>query len=120
MKNQTTVELSLRVLGFLEDGKCCALALEMDLRGYGDTFEEAKEDLRVAVERQLAFAIQMKNPEMALFPAEQKYFDLYNDTFAKAFAGNANPDTFDDGREYGLSFMPIQGVAKGIAAGVYA
>ena len=38
-------ELSINVLGYREEGQWVALALEMDLRGYGETFEAALREL---------------------------------------------------------------------------
>lgn len=122
MKKMMT-ELSIRVLGFREDDQWCALALEMDLRGYGDTFEEAEADLQKAVAMQLSFAIHKEKFEMALFPAEQKYFKIYNDIFGKkVFATITRSNAFDVGSEYGLSEMPIQRVAESgdLREGMYA
>ena len=48
-------DVTVSVLGFQEDGEWCALALEMDLRGYGRTFDEALEDLHDAMTMQNQF-----------------------------------------------------------------
>ena len=58
-------------------GVCIAAALEMDLRGYGKTNDEALIYLRDLVEAHVSFASFKKNPSLITFPAEQKYFDLY-------------------------------------------
>lgn len=41
--------LNLSVLGVREDESWCAIALEMSLRGYGETFDAALESLVDAV-----------------------------------------------------------------------
>ena len=71
--------LHMRVLGYKEDGEWCALCLEMDLRGYGHTFDEAVEDLHNAVVSQFTFAMQVNNPDLLAFRAEQKYHDIFAD-----------------------------------------
>ena len=67
-------ETPISVLGYQEDGEWVALALEMDLRGYGDTFETAMDDLKDHVLMQISFALQKGDPEMIFHPAEATYF----------------------------------------------
>lgn len=73
--------LHIRVLGYKEDGEWVALALEMDLRGFGATFSEAMEELRGLVEAQVASAIEAGHPEAILFPAERKWFKKWDELF---------------------------------------
>lgn len=75
--SEDSATLHLRVLGYKEDGEWCALCLEMDLRGYGATFEDAMKELRNAVVSQFTFAMQMERPELIAFSAEQKYHDIF-------------------------------------------
>ena len=70
-------DFEIRVLGFMEDELWCALALEMDLRGYGGSPDEAMLDLEHAIEAQVSFAIQHDNLENIFTPAEARYLDLY-------------------------------------------
>jgi len=71
----------LHVLGYREGNEAVALALEMDLRGYGATFDEALDDLKSQVKMQLDFAwFKRGSPDMAYFPAAPAWFAL----FAKA------------------------------------
>jgi hypothetical protein len=79
-----THTLHLRVLGYEEDREWCALCLEMDLRGYGATFEDAMEELHDAIVNQFTFAMQMNKPELLLCTAEQKYHAMYARTKRKA------------------------------------
>ena len=73
------MELSIGVMGIREDNAWCAIALEMSLRGYGETFEEALDELLRAMEPQLSFAVQHDNVDQVFIPAEPHYFKLYAD-----------------------------------------
>ena len=70
-------EVTVSVLGFRENDEWCALALEMDLRGYGHTFEEATEDLNDSIEMQISFAQSQGKPHMIFHPAEPIYFSPF-------------------------------------------
>ncbi|MGD2113880.1 MAG: hypothetical protein PVG07_02435 [Acidobacteriota bacterium] len=67
-------EASLSVLGYREEGEWVALALEMDLRGYGATWEEALDDLRDLVDMQITFALSKGAPEMIWKDAGEEYW----------------------------------------------
>lgn len=69
--------LALRILGYREEGEWVALALEMDLRGYGETFEEAKAELEDLVRMQVSFALSKNAPEMVWRDAEPVWFGRY-------------------------------------------
>lgn len=57
--------ISLNVLGYQEEqGGWVALALEMDLRGYGETFDEAFEDLAELINMQVSFSRFKGQPEL--------------------------------------------------------
>ena len=57
----TRLTLTLDVLGVREDDAWCAIALEMSLRGYGETFDDALDALVEAIEAQVTFAVQHDN-----------------------------------------------------------
>ena len=76
-KGKMIKEVVLRVLGFREDDKWIALALEMDLRGYGDSFHEAFDDLMDLVRMQISFAHFKSRPELILRPADPIWFERY-------------------------------------------
>lgn len=70
---------TLRGLTYRENGEFVALVLEMDLRGYGATIEEAVEEAEELVMVQLLSAIEINGSiESAMFPAEEKYFQMYD------------------------------------------
>jgi hypothetical protein len=54
--------VAFNVLGYRDEGGWVALALEMDLRGYGSTFEEAQKDLTYLVAMQIGFARSKGQP----------------------------------------------------------
>ena len=67
----------VNVLGYREGAQWVALALEMDLRGYGETFEAALQDLKGLAETQAAFALFKGRPAMARRPAAAVWFRRY-------------------------------------------
>ena len=69
--------VTVSVLGYREDDDWCALALEMDLRGYGPTFRQALEDLRETMTMQIGFAHFKNEFDMIFHPAEPVYFSLF-------------------------------------------
>ena len=71
--------LTINVLGVREDDAWCAIALEMSLRGYGDTFESALDELEEAIDAQISFAVQHGNIDQVFIPVEPHYFKLYAD-----------------------------------------
>ena len=77
--DEANMGLAINVLGVREDGAWCAIALEMSLRGYGETFPEALVELTQAIEAQVSFAVQHDNLDQILIPAEPHYIRLYAD-----------------------------------------
>ena len=76
-KEEVPPTLTLGVLGYQEEGEWVALALEMDLRGYGATFKEAFDDLNEIVTMQISFAQFKGQPELIWKPAEPVYWTLF-------------------------------------------
>jgi len=71
-------QMMLNVLGYREGNAVVAIALEMDLRGYGATFDEAMDDLESQVKMQLGFALfKHDSLDMAYHPAEPVWFELF-------------------------------------------
>lgn len=73
------LEPTLNVLGVREDDAWCAIALDMSLRGYGDTFDAALETLLDAAEAQVSFALEHDTLDQIFIPAEPHYFRLHAD-----------------------------------------
>lgn len=70
--------VTLNVLGVREEGKWCAIALEMSLRGYGDTYEDALADLQETIIAQVTYALEhYTNIDHILIPAEPQYFEMF-------------------------------------------
>ena len=70
-------DIVLNVLGYQEEGEWVALALEMDLRGYGATIDEALTELTDLVAMQMSFARFKGQPELISKPAESVYWRLF-------------------------------------------
>ena len=84
------------VLGYCdENGEWAAVALELDLWGFGSTKEESMENLIEAIGAQLSFAEYKDNPDLIFSPAPVEYFNLFAQVRAetvKARLLHRNPD----------------------------
>jgi len=76
-KNSKDITLTFDVLGYYEDDEWCALALDMDLRGHGTTFENAIDDLQESIAMQVGFAQFKNDPDLIFRPAEPLYYKLF-------------------------------------------
>lgn len=106
-------DITVSVLGFHEDDEWCALALEMDLRGYGQTFEEALEDLNESMTMQISFAHFKGQTDMILHPADPVYFSLFAQVRNDRIMAPARDDSMAQS-EYaavGLPFPPAHVIA---------
>ena len=74
---QMEPKIELDVLGVREEQQWCAIALEMSLRGYGPTFEDAFANLREAVKAQVTFTLEHGDYDQLFFLAEDKYIENY-------------------------------------------
>lgn len=79
MSSEPDVSLTIRVLGTREDDQWCAIALDMSLRGYGETFDDALKSLIDAMEAQISFAVRHDTLDQIFVPAEPRYHGLYAD-----------------------------------------
>ncbi|HEV7515589.1 MAG TPA: hypothetical protein VGR07_04750 [Thermoanaerobaculia bacterium] len=70
-------ETTLNVLGYQEGEEWVALALEMDLRGYGKTFEDAMEELSELVGMQISFSRFKGQPGLIWKAAEPIWFERF-------------------------------------------
>ncbi len=68
---------NISILGFKENDQWVAIALEMDLRGYGTTFSTALAELQELVEMQFSFAHFKNDPDLIFHPSEPVYWRLY-------------------------------------------
>jgi hypothetical protein len=80
-------DIQIRVLIYPEEEGFVAHALEMDLVGYGDTQEEAKHELERLVACQISFAVQKREEHLISFPAEQQFFDRWEEAQKKSLLG---------------------------------
>lgn len=94
MNDEESIITFLHTLGYVENGEWCALCLEMDLVGIGDTFDEAFEDLQQLIKNQFALAKEKNDPGLVLFPADPKYFRMFAEAMSKDIIGRP-PKTTD-------------------------
>jgi len=102
--------VTLSVLGYREDSQWVALALEMDLRGYGDTFDKALEELLEAVMMQIGFANFKGQPDMIFHPAEPTWFSLYaqvREDRLKSITYTLQGGEVEYEREYEIGGIPV-------------
>ena len=66
-----------------EEGGWTALSLEMDIRAYGDTPEEALDELSDLVHVQISFAVFKDDPSLIWKRADQIWFDRFAEAFAR-------------------------------------
>ncbi|HKV09826.1 MAG TPA: hypothetical protein VJ725_16910 [Thermoanaerobaculia bacterium] len=99
-------QISLNVLGYQEEGEWVALALEMDLRGYGETFDEALEDLADVVGMQISFSRFKGQPCLIWKAADPVWFERFAETrrdYLEALVG----ETELSEPEYSIAGLPI-------------
>lgn len=65
------------ILGYKEKKTWVALALELDIRGYGKTFEAAAKEMMALVTTQVSFALFKKQPDMIWKAADPIWFEIY-------------------------------------------
>lgn len=72
-------ESSINILGFFdkEEGGWSAVALELDVWGFGDTKEESLDELIEAIQAQIGFTEFKDNPDMLLRSAPAMYFRMH-------------------------------------------
>jgi hypothetical protein len=99
-------DIVLSVLGYHEDDKWVALALEMDLRGYGDTFQQASKELCDLVAMQISFAIFKGQPEMIFKSAERKYFHIYEKIRSRRIMQIMQPQ-YEEESDFEIRGLPI-------------
>jgi hypothetical protein len=105
MEHQT---IALNVLGYQEEqGTWVALALEMDLRGYGDTFDEAFEDLTDLVSMQISFSRFKGQPDMIWKPADPIWFERFAETRRDYMEAILRESPTLSNPEYNIAGLPI-------------
>ena len=76
-ESSALAKVALSILGYIEEGEWVALALEMDLSGYGENFAEALADLDELIAMQLSFAQSKTDPGLIFKSAEPVYWTIY-------------------------------------------
>lgn len=88
--SEETKTFEVSVITFREDSTWTALALEMDLRGYGTTRKAAIKDVLTMIVAQVTFAVQMGHPESVWHPAEKKYWQMFEEARRSQFVAEVS------------------------------
>ena len=106
-------DITLSVLGILEDSEWHAIALELDLHGYGDSFDEAMLDLMDHVKIQVSFAVQKELPDLIRFAADGTYWNLFAQARVEQMSDWPHEPQEDRGiRVGGFAVPPAHVIAK--------
>jgi hypothetical protein len=105
-ENTQPINISLNVLGYQEEGEWVALALEMDLRGYGETFKDAFADLEDLVIMQISFSRFKGQPELIWKAAEPIWFDRFAEA-RRDYLNSLITDEKEVDPEYSVAGLPI-------------
>ena len=87
-RQRQTFEVS--VIAFHEGDTWTALALEMDLRGYGPTVDDAYDDLCEMLMAQVSFAVQMGHPESVWNRAADEYWRMFEEVRREQFVAEVS------------------------------
>jgi thiamine monophosphate kinase len=82
-----TYDFQVRILLTRDDDKYVAHALEMDLVAYGDTEEEAVEEVASLMKNQISFAIQRGEQHLICFKAPPEFFKEWEKVHASSLQG---------------------------------
>ncbi len=77
-------DLTISVLIYDEDGYRVAHGLEMDLKGRGETDQEAVAELVGMVKAQVSFALKRNEPDLIYRPAPKSYFRRFREARERA------------------------------------
>jgi hypothetical protein len=75
----------IKILSYrLNEDEWCAVAIDMNIRGYGDSREASQEDLHELIESHVAFACAHQQMHLLCHPAEKQIFDWYNEALERS------------------------------------
>jgi hypothetical protein len=80
----------VNVLIFRDDSEWSAVALEMNVRGYGASQQDARRDVIEMLSAQVTYAVQMGHPETVWSRAEQKYWQMWEQARRSEFVAEAS------------------------------
>ncbi len=107
--------VTISVLGYRENNEWAALALEMDLRGYGSTFEDALTDLSDHIGMQISFAEYKEDTDMIFHPAAPEFYQLFAQVREDRLRHLASSAGVQGDHEYEVGGLPLP-LAHEIAA----
>lgn len=90
---EETKTFYVSIVIFLEGSTWTALALEMNVRGYGSTKSDAVADVQQMLTAQISYAVQMGHPDSVWCVAEQKYWHMFEEARRKHFVAELTGST---------------------------
>ena len=109
--------VKVSVLGYIEDGCWVAHALEMDVIGVDDTWEEAIEELHENVQAQVSFAKYREDDSLIFQPAPPEMFEKFKEARMAEVQGFLSQKTARPPTDYRSDDM---GIPTDIPKGEYA
>jgi hypothetical protein len=94
------------VITYREDSTWTALALEMNLRGYGSTVEAASDDLCEMLIAQVSFAVQRGHPESVWNRADDEYWRMFEEARRNQFVAEVSGSQRSDDRIANMLPLP--------------
>ncbi len=108
-KKELSSGICLSVLIYRDDDEGCfaAVALEMDIWGYGKTSKKAFQELVELVEMQISFAMFKEQPELIWKAADPVWFQRFADARRDQLREQVMDISRQEEPEYKASGMPI-------------
>lgn len=103
------------VIVFREDSSFTALALEMDVRGYGSTPQAAIQDAITMLQAQVSFAVQRGHPESVWRRAEDKYWRMFEEVRRNQFVSEVSGSKAATDRLANMVPLPLLELKQGSA-----
>ena len=107
MTRQEEKSYTFSVIAFREGDEWTAVALEMDLRGYGPTPQRALADVIEMIKAQVTFAVQRKHPESVWRRADEKYWKMFEEARRNHFVSELSDQAPTDTRLAEYETVPI-------------
>jgi|ERR1700682_3100674 len=107
--NDNMKTFAVSAIAFREDSGWTALALEMNLRGYGSTAQAAFADLVEMLVAQISYAMQMGHPESVWNRADDKYWLMFEESRRNRFV--AEISGFEPSSDQIAEMVPLSLVA---------
>lgn len=99
------------IVAFPEDSEWTAIALELDVRGFGSSAEEALSDLIEMVKAQVSFAVQRNHPASIWRRADETYWRMFDDARRNHLVAELSDQQPTDARVAEYETVPLSLIA---------